>query len=219
MKDEAAESEDLTPDLLLHAYSIGIFPMAENRNDPEVFWVDPKRRGVLPLDGFRLSRSLRRRMRKPDVSVTLNRDFPGVLAACAAREETWINDEISRLYKALHLSGRAHSLEVWMNGALAGGVYGVALGAAFFGESMFSHRRDGSKIALSCLVTHLLDCGFSLFDTQFVTPHLTSLGAVEIPRAIYQQRLHRALQRPARIDLLPLIQPQDVVQRITQISN
>ncbi len=217
MKDDPGDPA-LTPDLLLHGYSIGIFPMAEHRDDTEVFWVDPRRRGVLPLDRFHISRSLQRRMRKADVSVTLNSDFDRVLAACADRTETWINDEISNLYMALNRQNRAHSLEVWYGTNLAGGVYGVTMGAAFFGESMFSHARDGSKIALACLTAHLRDCGFTLFDTQFVTPHLLSLGAVEIPRATYHQQLQDALARRANIHARPVPQPQDVMQRMTQIS-
>ena len=218
MKDEPSDIQ-LTPDLLLHAYSIGIFPMAETRDDPDIFWVDPKRRGVLPLHQFHISRSLARRMRQPDVRVTLDTAFDAVLAACAARPETWINDEIARLYSALHQMDKAHSIEVWYGDALAGGVYGVTLGSAFFGESMFSSARDGSKVALACLTKHLRDCGFTLFDTQFVTPHLTSLGAEEISRATYQQRLDVAVRKPARIDAIPLVQPQAVVQRMTQTSN
>lgn len=218
MKDEP-DDQTLTPELLLHGYAMGIFPMAEHRNDPDIFWVDPRRRGVLPLDGFHLSRSLARRMRKTDVSATVNMCFNEVLKACAAREETWINAEIAILYKQLHEQGYAHSLEIWYDGALAGGVYGVAIGGAFFGESMFSQARDGSKIALACLVQHLRDRGFTLFDTQFVTPHLLSLGAEEIPRAMYQQRLRAALDRPAaRIDRMDVLQPQEVVQRMTQTS-
>ncbi|MEX0338289.1 MAG: leucyl/phenylalanyl-tRNA--protein transferase [Arenibacterium sp.] len=217
MKDDAGEV-DLTPQLLLHAYSIGIFPMAEHRNDPEIFWVDPKRRGVLPLEGFHASRSLRRTMRGPGLRATLNTCFDEVLGACADRVETWINDEIAGLYRALHRSGHAHSIEIWRDDTLIGGVYGVAIGGAFFGESMFSRARDGSKIALACLTQHLSLCGLALFDTQFITPHLASLGAVEIPRALYHQRLEIALRTPARIDALPVLQPSEVVQRMTQTS-
>lgn len=217
MKDEAGD-QVLTPELLLHGYSIGIFPMAEHRDDPEVFWVDPRRRGVIPLDGFRVSRSLAKRMRRPSVSVTLNHDFERVLTACADRPDTWINSEIHSLYMALHAKHRAHSLEVWYGEELAGGVYGVSLGGAFFGESMFSAQRDGSKVALACLIPHLHMCGFTLFDTQFVTPHLISLGAVEITRAAYHQKLEVALKRPVRIEMAPLGQPQDVIQRMTQMS-
>ena len=217
MKDDAG-APVLTPDLLLHGYSIGIFPMAEHRKDTEVFWVDPRRRGVFPIDGFHASRTLRRRMRRPDVSVTLDAAFDTVLAACADRAETWINAELTDLYRTLHHRGYAHSLEVWYADRLAGGVFGVAMGAAFFGESMFSSERDGSKIALACLLAHLRDCDFTLFDTQFLTPHLASLGAVEIPRAIYHQRLQSALRTPARIGQVPLAQPQDVMQRMTHTS-
>lgn len=217
MKDDPGIAA-LTPDILLHGYSIGIFPMAEHRDDPDIFWVDPRRRGVLPLEGMHMSRSLRRRMRKPDVSVTLNAEFDLVLEACADRRETWINDEIASVYKRLHRLRHAHSLEVWYGDELAGGVYGVTLGTAFFGESMFSLARDGSKIALACLTAHLRNCGFTLFDTQFVTPHLLSLGAVEIPRSAYHELLRKALDGLAQIDARPVPQPQDVIQRITQIS-
>ena len=209
----------LTPELLLKAYAAGIFPMSENRDDPEVFWVDPRRRGVLPLDGFHISRSLARRMRKADYRVTMDADFAGVLSACADRNETWINAEIYRLYMALHHMGQAHSLEIWHNGALAGGVYGVALGGAFFGESMFSRHTDGSKLALAHLTDHLLCCGFSLFDTQFITPHLASLGAVEISRSEYHARLREALELPASITAQTLCtSPHSVLQRNTQTS-
>ncbi|WP_010139160.1 leucyl/phenylalanyl-tRNA--protein transferase [Oceanicola sp. S124] len=191
MKDT---DDGITPELLLQAYMSGIFPMAESRDDPELFWVDPRRRGVFPLDGFHISRSLRRALKRGDYSVTTDRDFTGVLEGCADRGETWINDEIAALYHALHDRGHAHSLEVWSEqGALIGGVYGVALGRAFFGESMFSRRRDASKIALAWLVDRLNLCGYTLFDTQFLTPHLASLGAVEIPRARYHAALAEAL--------------------------
>lgn len=209
----------LTPELLLKAYAAGIFPMSETRDDPDIFWVDPRRRGVLPLDGFHISRSLARRMRRADYSVTLDADFAAVLSACADREETWINAEIHRLYMALHDMGQAHSLEIWQGGALAGGVYGVALGGAFFGESMFSRRTDGSKLALAHLTDHLRRCGFSLFDTQFITPHLASLGAVEISRSDYHARLRDALDLPASITATPLCTaPQSVLQRNTHTS-
>ncbi len=218
MRDDP-DHQTLTPELLLHGYSIGIFPMAEHRGDPEIFWVDPRHRGVLPLDGFHMSRSLARRMRKPDVSATVNRCFDAVLEACADRSDTWINDEIAGLYRALHRRGNAHSMEIWYGERLAGGVYGVALGGAFFGESMFSRERDGSKVALACLVTHLRERGFDLFDTQFVTDHLLSLGAEEIPREVYHSRLRDALVRKATpIGVGPVRQPQEVVQRITQTS-
>ncbi|MHA6345509.1 leucyl/phenylalanyl-tRNA--protein transferase [Roseivivax sp. CAU 1761] len=209
----------VSPDLLLQAYRVGVFPMAESRTDPDIFWVDPKHRGVLPLDRFHISRSLARRLRRDDYRVTLNRDFAGVMAACADREVTWINAEISELYGALHSAGHAHSLEIWQDGQLAGGVYGVALGGAFCGESMFSRRRDASKVALAWLVDLLNRAGFTLFDTQFVTAHLLSLGAEEIPRAEYQRRLAEALARSTDLAAMPLAASgQEVVQRSTQTS-
>jgi len=209
----------LTPDLLLHAYASGVFPMSEGRDDPEIFWVDPRRRGVMPLDGVHISRSLARQMRRGGYEVSLNRDFAGVVDACAARPETWINGEIRGQYIALNDLGHAHSLEVWAADSLIGGVYGVAIGAAFFGESMFSHATGGSKLALVHLVDHLRRCGFQLFDTQFITDHLASLGAVEISRASYRSRLAAALQTPAHIAQYPLdTSPQSVLQRSTQTS-
>lgn len=189
----------VTPELLLQAYRSGIFPMAETRDDPEIFWVDPRRRGVLPLDGFHVSRSLANRLRRDSFAVTLNRDFHGVIDGCADRPETWISTGIRDLYAALHEMGDAHSLEVWQKGALVGGVYGVTLGGAFCGESMFSRCTDASKVALAWLACHLARCGFTLFDTQFLTTHLASLGAVEITREAYRQSLAEALERPSDI--------------------
>lgn len=209
---------DLTPELLLHGYSIGIFPMAEHRHDPEIFWVDPKRRGILPLDGFHLSRSLARTMRRVEWTITRDRDFAGVVEGCADRTETWINDEICGLYLDLHDRGHAHSIEVWDRNMLVGGVYGVALGAAFFGESMFSRRTDASKVALAYLVDHLARGGFRLFDTQFLTAHLASLGGVEVTRAEYHRRLEAALAETADFDAPPAASAQEVIQRRTQTS-
>ena len=189
---------DITPDTLLRAYAQGIFPMAEGRDDPAIHWVDPRRRGILPLDGFHLSRSLARRMRRGGFTLTTDQAFASVVTACADRPETWISHRIQALYQALHARGHAHSIEVWQNGHLVGGVYGVVLGAAFFGESMFSRATDASKIALAHAVQVLRAGGFLLFDTQFLTPHLASLGGLEIPRARYQHLLAQALARPAR---------------------
>ena len=193
--------------------------MAEHRDDPDLFWVDPRRRGVIPLDGFHISRSLARRLRREDYTVTLNRAFDAVIDGCADRSETWINSELRQIYRDLFDLGHAQSLEVWMGEDLVGGVYGVTLGRAFCGESMFSRRRDASKIALAWLVDQLNRTGYVLFDTQFLTPHLASLGGLEIPRATYRQRLAEALEGEARLTALPLASSgQDVVQRNTQTS-
>lgn len=208
----------LSPELLLHGYSVGIFPMSESRHDPEIFWVDPRKRGVLPLGGFHISRSLRRAMRDSEWTITTDRDFEGVVDGCADRDDTWINAEIRALYSALHAQGHAHSLEVWEGDTLVGGVYGVVLGAAFFGESMFSRRTNASKIALACLVDRLQHGGFLLFDTQFITDHLATLGAVEITRAQYHAQLAHAKDRSASFSAAKNASPQDVMQRMTQMS-
>jgi leucyl/phenylalanyl-tRNA--protein transferase len=192
--------EEITPDILLRAYAMGIFPMAESRDDPVIHWVDPRRRGVLPLDGFHMSRSLARRLRQGGFTITVDRAFAEVVSACADRGETWISLRIQRLYQMLHDHGDAHSLEVWRDGALVGGVYGVTLGAAFFGESMFSRVTDASKVALAHLVHRLRAGGFQLFDTQFLTPHLASLGAVEMSGAAYRRKLAEALEGTACFD-------------------
>jgi leucyl/phenylalanyl-tRNA--protein transferase len=209
----------VTPELLLEAYRAGVFPMAEHRDDPEVFWVDPRKRGVFPLGGFHISRSLAKALRRDDYTVTRNTAFGDVIDACADRSETWINHDIRYLYEELHRRGAAHSLEVWQDTRLVGGIYGVTVGAAFCGESMFSRRRDGSKIALAWLVDLLLRSGFVLFDTQFLTPHLASLGAVEITRSDYHRQLAKALQQEADFTSQPLAASgQEVVQRNTQTS-
>lgn len=216
MKDESFR---LTPELLLNAYAQGIFPMAEDATDSAIFWVDPKFRGLLPLDGFHLSRSLAKTIRKGRYRVSLDEDFDGVVSGCAARSETWINPPIRDGYAALFAMGHAHSLELWDDSELIGGVYGVTLGRAFFGESMFSRRRDASKIALAYMVVHLAQTGFTLFDTQFLTAHLASLGAQEVPRAKYHKLLEEALKNGvADIHSRQLPDPHSVVQRITQTS-
>lgn len=190
-------ADRILPEHLLRAYAIGIFPMAASRTSTGLHWVDPRRRGILPLDGFHISRSLRRRILRGGYRVTADAAFAAVVDGCAAREETWINPQIRALYLELHETGQAHSLEVWEGEALIGGVYGVVLGAAFFGESMFSTRTDASKVALAYAVHRLRAGGFTLFDTQFLTPHLASLGAVEIERAEYHRRLAEAIDQPA----------------------
>jgi leucyl/phenylalanyl-tRNA--protein transferase len=190
-------SEPVTPELLLRAYAAGLFPMAERRDDPALYWLSPEMRGVFPLDSFQVPKRLARTVRSDRFRVTADTCFARIMAECAApapgREETWINDEILRLYAALHASGHAHSVECWREGRLAGGLYGVSLGGAFFGESMFSRERDASKVALVHLVARLKIGGFRLLDTQFLTPHLARLGAVEIPRETYLERLAAAL--------------------------
>ncbi|QBY00915.1 leucyl/phenylalanyl-tRNA--protein transferase [Rhodophyticola sp. CCM32] len=209
----------LTADLLLRAYAAGIFPMSEGRDDPDLFWVDPQRRGILPLDGFHMSRSLARRIRAEPFDIRVDTDFEATVQGCADREETWINAEIFDLYQQLHAAGFAHSLEVWDCETLVGGVYGVTLGAAFFGESMFSHRPDASKIALAYLVCRLRYGGFQLFDTQFVTDHLIRMGAVEIPRATYHRYLERALDWEAAFGAQPEpVSVQEVLHLRTQTS-
>lgn len=215
MKDDIR----LTPDLLLQGYAAGIFPMAESRDDPEVFWVDPRMRGVLPLDGFHISRSLARAMRRTDWMLRVDGDFAGVVDGCADRVDTWINPEIRRLYLALHKRGQARSVEVWDGNELIGGVYGVVLKGAFFGESMFSRRTNASKMALAAAVDHLRRTGFTLFDTQFLTPHLATLGAQEVSRATYHARLSHALGvHSADFTAAPVGSFQDVVQRMTHTS-
>lgn len=201
MKDEAETG--ITPALLLKAYAAGVFPMAESAESDALHWIDPSRRGILPLDGLHVPRRLARSFLAAGIEVTVDRDFAGVLDGCADRPETWINPEIRRLYAGLHRAGYAHSVEIRLDGALAGGLYGVSLGGAFFGESMFSRARDASKFALIALVARLRAGGFTLLDTQFVTPHLMRLGAVEVSRREYQRRLRAALARPADFLALP----------------
>lgn len=191
----------LTPEILLSAYAQGMFPMAERRDDPTLFWVSPDKRGVIPLDGFHVPKRLARTVRSKRYRVTSDQAFVQVMHACATpapgREQTWINDEILRLYTGLHAGGHAHSIECWEGEKLAGGLYGVSLGAAFFGESMFSNIRDASKVALVELVGMLRRGGFLLLDTQFLTPHLARFGAYEISREDYLARLHLAIAREA----------------------
>jgi len=191
----------LTPEILLRAYAEGLFPMAERRGDPTLYWVSPEKRGIIPLDDFHVPRRLARTVRSGAFTVTSDRAFRTVMEACAApgpgREESWINSEILRLYTALHIGGHAHSVECWQGNRLVGGLYGVRLGAAFFGESMFSRVRDASKVALVALVEGLNRGGFVLLDTQFITAHLARFGALEIPRQQYLRRLHDALNREA----------------------
>ncbi|MFQ6551826.1 leucyl/phenylalanyl-tRNA--protein transferase [Aestuariibius insulae] len=208
----------LSPERLLQGYASGIFPMSEGRDTDEIFWVDPRQRGIFPLDRFHISRSLRKTLLKEPFRLTLDQAFMQVVEGCADRADTWINRTIFNLYGELHALGFAHSIEVWDNDDLVGGVYGVTLKAAFFGESMFSRRTDASKIALAYLVASLRSDGFKLFDTQFLTDHLASLGAIEVPRHVYQQRLADALEGSAKFGATPLLPSQEVVQLSTQTS-
>ncbi len=191
----------ITPDILLKAYSVGLFPMADSADDPALFWVDPEQRGVFPLDGIRVSASLAKAVRSDRFDVVADRDFDAVIAACAAptpgRPATWINARIRDLFGDLFRSGQAHTVEAYRDGALVGGLYGLAIGAAFFGESMFHRTTDASKVCLVHLAARLRAGGFRLLDTQFITPHLASLGAVELPRAAYKTRLADAIGREA----------------------
>ncbi len=186
----------LHPDILLRAYCAGIFPMAESRDDPDVYWVEPKRRGVLPLDGFHLARSLARTLRRGRFTVTIDEDFAGVMRACAEpqpdREDSWISEDIIAAYVQLYRLGHAHSVECRIDGQLVGGLYGVSIARAFFGESMFSRVPDASKVALAYLVARLRAGGYHLLDCQFITPHLASMGAIEISRSSYMSLLGAA---------------------------
>ena len=187
----------LSPEVLLFAYQQGLFPMAEGRNAKQIQWIQPEKRGIFQLGNFHISKSLRRVILKKDYSITINSCFPKVMEKCADRSETWINDDIYNCYCKLHEDGFAHSVEVWRNSHLIGGVYGVTIGAAFFGESMFSEAANGSKIALAYLHDRLLKAGFLLFDTQFLTEHLASLGAIEISQSEYLIKLEKALNKNA----------------------
>ena len=192
----------ITAAMLLNAYSIGLFPMAETRDSDRLYWMDPEQRGILPLDGFHLPRRLLRTVRSGVFEVSCDRDFPGVIAGCATpapgRTETWINDQILRLYGELFELGHVHTVECRYEGELVGGLYGVMLGGAFFGESMFSFVTDASKVALVHLVARLRIGGFTLLDTQYITDHLARFGTREIPRNAYKAWLAEAVEAPAQ---------------------
>ncbi len=213
----------LTPQILLGAYASGIFPMAEGRHDPDLYWIDPDVRGVLPLTDFHIPRRLRRTLRSGAYAVTADADFVGVIRGCAeqtrTRPDTWINAEIEGLYNALFDMGFAHSVETWHDGRLVGGLYGVALGGAFFGESMFSRARDASKIALCHLAARLCKGGYRLLDTQFLTNHLRQFGAIEIDRTDYKNRLAAAIKTTAVFQPeLSDAELEGFIQSTTQIS-
>lgn len=198
---------EITPDLMLRAYRHGLFPMAETRAGDRLYWLDPERRGVLPLDRFHLSRRLMRTVLSGPFEVSADRDFAATIAGCAhaapGREDTWINTQIERLFNELHRMGHAHSVETWQDGALVGGLYGVSLGGVFFGESMFSKARDASKVALVHLVARMRLSGYRLLDTQFVTTHLSQFGAEEIAREDYKGRLAAAVEVAAKWQASP----------------
>jgi len=197
MASRDSASSEITPEVLLRAYACGIFPMAESADDPSLFWVEPEMRGVIPLDGFHVASRLARTVRSDIFRVSINTAFKATIAGCAApqtgREDTWINKRIRDLYGGLHELGHCHSVEAWFGDDLVGGLYGVSLGRAFFGESMFHTERDASKVALVHLVARLIEGGFELLDTQYVTTHLKSFGAVEVSRRRYTALLDKAL--------------------------
>ncbi|MEX2127072.1 MAG: leucyl/phenylalanyl-tRNA--protein transferase [Xanthobacteraceae bacterium] len=199
---------EITPEVLLKAYACGIFPMAESADDPSLYWIEPQLRGVIPLDGFHVPRRLARAVRSERFEIRIDHDFDAVIAACAApapgRGKTWINRRIRRLYRDLYLRGHCHTVECWRDGELVGGLYGVRLGRAFFGESMFHRERDASKVALVHLVARLRRNGFRLLDAQFITEHLWQFGAVEVEREKYQRLLADAVRGDAAIGGAPL---------------
>jgi leucyl/phenylalanyl-tRNA--protein transferase len=203
MVGRRSRNQRITPELLLRAYSIGLFPMADSADDPELFWVEPEMRGIIPLEQFHVSKSLAKTIRKRPFDIRVDTAFDLVVAKCAEvaddRPSTWINSTIRELYNALHRMGHAHSVEAWDGNELVGGLYGVSLGSAFFGESMFSRRTDASKICLVHLVDRLRERGFTLLDTQFTTDHLKTFGAVDIPKSEYQHLLDEAMSQPSRV--------------------
>ena len=190
---------EITPQVLLKAYAVGIFPMAESADVPTLYWIEPESRGIIPLDGFHIPRRLARTIASGRFEIRIDHDFAAIIEGCAAssesRPKTWINDDIVRLYGDLFDAGFAHSVECWRDGRLVGGLYGVAIGGAYFGESMFSRETGASKVALVHLVARLRAAGFALLDTQFVTEHLSRFGAIEIPRTDYRRRLAAAMER------------------------
>jgi leucyl/phenylalanyl-tRNA--protein transferase len=202
---------EITPEVLLKAYACGIFPMAEAADDPALYWIEPEKRGIIPLDGFHIPARLARTVRTTRFTVAIDRDFDAVIAGCAepnaGRSRTWINERIRSLYRRLHEHGHCHSVEVYDGDELVGGLYGVSLGAVFFGESMFHRARDASKIALVHLVARLKAGSYRLLDTQFVTDHLATFGAREVPRRQYHKLLDAALAGEGRFDVLPCDHP------------
>jgi leucyl/phenylalanyl-tRNA--protein transferase len=213
---------EITPQVLLKAYAVGIFPMAESADDPGLFWIEPEERGIIPLDGFHLPRRLARTIASEKFEVRIDHDFGAVIDACAAsvegRPKTWINARIRKLYGELFDMGAAHTVETWRDGKLVGGLYGVQLGAAFFGESMFSREGDASKVALVHLVARLKAGGFRLLDTQFTTPHLKQFGAIDVDRRDYQAMLEEAISADADFYFLGGATSDFILQSVSQTS-
>jgi leucyl/phenylalanyl-tRNA--protein transferase len=213
---------EITPEVLLKAYACGIFPMAESAEDPALYWIEPERRGVIPLDRFHVPGRLARTVRSDEFTVHIDRDFDGVIDGCAepqpGRGRTWINTRIRTLYRKLYERGHCHSVETYLDDTLVGGLYGVSLGRAFFGESMFHHARDASKVALVHLVARLKAGGYELLDTQFVTDHLKTFGAMEVSRRLYHKQLEAAVLGDADFAALPLDRPVTGVEALARIG-
>lgn len=224
MRSSSSPTIEITPQIILRAYSFGIFPMAESAADPSLYWIKPDFRGILPLDSITVPKRLARTIRQQKFEVRVDSDFEGVIEGCAAaragRRTTWINSRIRELYGELFRMGHCHTVETWLDGRLVGGLYGVHLGGAFFGESMFSTERDASKVALVYLAARLIRGGFTLLDTQFVTEHLKQFGAVEVRRAEFEKLLEGALQAYCTgfHELPPDFPPDGVLQLVSQTS-
>lgn len=215
---------EITPQMLLRAYACGIFPMAESADDPQLYWIEPQARGVLPLDGVIVHKRLARTVRQAQFEIRIDQDFEGVIEGCAAsrpgRRSTWINAQIRTLYRDLFRQGHCHTVEAWRNGRLVGGLYGVALGGAFFGESMFSTETDASKVPLVYLCARLIHGGFGLLDTQFVTEHLKQFGTVEVEKAEFHIKLDSAIERAADFRCLdPATPPSEILAIISRRSS
>ena len=214
---------NINEETILKSYSLGIFPMSESFDDPNIYWINPKKRGVIPINDFKISKNLRKEIKKKKFLITINKDFNGVIKNCAKktknRPSTWINKEIIKLYSNLHKIGHAHSIEAWHKNRLVGGLYGVSLGSAFFGESMFSIMSNSSKICLIYLLANLKIRKFTLLDTQFINPHLKKLGAIEISRKKYLKMLGISLKKNANFNKkIPQSSIYDIIQSMTQTS-
>lgn len=208
----------VTPEMLLSSYAQGLFPMAIDAGDPQLHWFDPPARGIFPVGGVHASRSLLRTLRQTRFRVTTNLDLSAVIQGCSDRAETWLNEPLTALYLRLHETGHCHSVELWEDETLVGGLFGVTLGSAFFGETMFSRRPNASKLALLWLDDHLLRSGFELFDTQYLTPHLASMGGQQVSRHEYRRRLRKAIAHEAQFGELPFPDAAELLQRLQRRS-